>query len=98
MARPRKHVIAFSDDEVQAIKSKLKSKSTNNTIRGRIEVLLLFDTNHSGIFPYEVVGKKSGTSLSTVRKVVKLYSVEGLEGMLNLKRNPNSDTLKTKMD
>lgn len=98
MARPRKHIVAFSDEEVQALKSKLKSKATNKTIRGRIEVLLLLDTNHSDIFSYEVVGKKSGTSLSTVRKVVKLYSTEGLDGVLNLKRNPNSDTSKTKMD
>lgn len=98
MARPRNHIIAFSDEEVQALKSQLKSKVTNKTIRGRIEVLLLLVTNHSDISSYEVVGKKSGTSLSTVRKVVKLYSTQGLDSVLNLKRNPNSDTSKTKMD
>lgn len=98
MARPRKHVIVFTDEEVKNLKKKLKSKDTSKTVRGRIEVLLLLDANHSDPLPYEVVGRKSGTSLSTVRKVVKLYSTEGLDGVLNLKRSPNSNTSKTKMD
>lgn len=99
MARPRKHVIEFTDEEVKDLKSRLKSTKTNKTVRGRIEILLLLDTNHSDPgYSYETVGRKSGTSLSTVRTVVRLFAAGGLEAVLTLRRNPNSDTAKTKMD
>lgn len=99
MARPRKHIIEFTDQEAKALKSRLKSKKTNKTLRGRIEVLLLLDAKHSDPnYSYEVIGKKSGTSLSTVRTVVKLFATGGLKEVLTLKRNPNSDISKTKLD
>lgn len=99
MARPRKHIISFTDEEVKTLKSRLKSKKTSKTVRGRIEVLLLLDANHvDKKMSYETVGKKSGTSLSTVRTVVRLYAIGGLEEVLSLKRNSNSDTARTKMD
>ena len=99
MARPRKHIIKFTDEEVKDLKARLKSKQTNKTLRGRIEVLLLLDAAHSDpTLPYDIIGKKSGTSLSTVRTVVRLYSLGGVSEALTLKRNPNSDTSKTKVD
>lgn len=99
MARPRKHTIKFTDEEVKELKRRLRSKKTNKTLRGRIEVLLLLDAVHSDpTLPYETVGTKSGTSLSTVRTVVKLYARGGLAEVLTLKRNPNSDSANTKMD
>lgn len=99
MARPRKHIVEFTDEEVKSLRSRLKSKKTNKTLRGRIEILLLLDAKHSDpTLPYEVIGKKSGTSLSTVRTVVKLFSKGGLQEVLTLKRNANSDTSKTKLD
>ena len=99
MARPRKHIIEFTDEEVKDLKARLKSSKTNKTIRGGIEVLLLLDARHcDSSLPYEIIGKKSGTSLSTVRTVVKLYAAGGISEVLTLKRNPNSDTSKTKLD
>ena len=99
MARPRKHIIEFTDEEVKDLKTRLKSRKTNKTLRGRIEVLLLLDAGHSDpTLPYEIIGRKSGTSLSTVRTVVRLYSHGGIAEVLTLKRNPNSDISKTKVD
>lgn len=99
MARPREHVITFSDEEVKDLKKRLRSPKTNKTIKGRIQILLMLDTAHNDKqHPYEVVGKKTGTSLSSVRMVVRTFASDGLEGVLKIKRNPNSDTAKTKAD
>lgn len=99
MARPRIHTVEFTEEQFSDLKKKLRSTKTSQTIKGRIRVLLLLDTKHNAKeLPYEVIGKKSGTSLSTVRKVVKTYAEEGLDGVLSIKRNPNSDTAQTKVD
>ena len=99
MTRPRKHIVAFTDDELKELKKRLKSTKTNKTIRGRIEVLLLLDTNHNKKkMSYEMIGKKSGTSLSTVRTVVKLFAHGGMKEALTIKRNENSNTSKKKVD
>lgn len=99
MARPRKHIISFTDEQVKCLKKQLKSSRTSKTVRGRIEVLLLLDTAHNEkVMTYEMIGKKSGTSLSTVRAVVKGFSEGGLESVLKLKRSPNSDSAKRKVD
>lgn len=99
MARPRKHIIAFTDEELKGLRKRLKSIKTNKTIRGRIEVLLLLDINHNNKeMSYEMIGKKSGTSLSTVRTVVKLFAQGGLKKVLTIKRNENSNTSKRKVD
>lgn len=99
MARPRKHIVTFSDDQVKDLKKRLRSSKTNKTIKGRIHILLLLDTAHNEKeLSYEVVGKKSGTSLSSVRMVVKMFAQGGLEQVLKINRNPNSDTARIKVD
>lgn len=99
MARPRIHTVSFTDDQVKDLKRQLRSTSTSKTIKGRIQILLLLDTAHnSDSMSYEVIGKKSGTSLSSVRKVVKEYAAGGLEKVLHINRNPNSDSANKKMD
>lgn len=99
MARPRVHTVSFTDDQVKDLKRQLRSTSTSKTIKGRIQILLLLDTAHnSDSMSYGVIGKKSGTSLSSVRKVVKEYAVGGLEKVLHINRNPNSDSANKKMD
>ncbi len=99
MARPRQHIITFTEEEVKALKRQLKSTKTNQTIRGRIQILLLLDAAHNNVtLPYETIAKKSGTSLSSVRKVVKEFSEGGLDLALKIKRNPKSDTARLKAD
>lgn len=99
MARPRQHIVTFTEEEVTALKRQLRSVKTNKTIRGRIQILLLLDSAHNDItLPYETIAKKSGTSLSSVRKVVKDYSAGGLDLVLKIRRHPNSDTARLKAD
>lgn len=99
MARPREHVVTFSDEEVKELKKKLRSPKINKTIKGRIRILLMLDTAHNEKQPsYEIIGKKTGTSLSSVRMVVKTFASGGPDEVLKIKRNPNSDTAKTKAD
>lgn len=99
MARLRIHLVTLSEDQFQEVKKLVRSPKTNQTIRGRLNVILLLDTAHNKeMLPYETVGKKSGTSLSTVRMVVKAYAHGGLEEVMKLHRNPNSDSARRKVD
>lgn len=98
MARPRIHIVTFTDEQVKELKRKMRSTKTGKTLKGRIQILLLLDTAHNKEYSYEVIGKKSGTSLSSVRKVVKEYAEGGLERVLHINRNPKSDTANKKMD
>lgn len=99
MARPRIHIVTFTDEEVKDLKKRLRATTTNKTIKGRIQILLMLDTAHNAKeYSYETIGKKTGTSLSSVRKVVKEYAAGGLEQALHINRNPNSDTAHKKMD
>lgn len=99
MARPRKNIVTLTDEQVRDLKKQLRSTSTCQTIKGRIRILLLLDTAHNETeIPYEAIGQKSCTSLSSVRKVVKAYKIGGLEEALKINRNPNSDTANIKLD
>lgn len=99
MARPRVHIVTFTDEQVKDLKKQLRSTKTGKTLKGRIQILLLLDTAHNQKeYSYEVIGKKSGTSLSSVRTVVREYAKGGLEQVLKINRNPNSDTANKKMD
>ena len=99
MARPRQHIITLADEQVKDFKNRLRSKKTNKIHLGRIQILMLLDTAHNEKqYPYAVVAKKTGTSLSTVRMVVKDYAAGGLEEVLKIKRSPKSDTSRLKVD
>lgn len=99
MARPRIHLVTLSEEQFQEVKKLISSPKTSQTIRGRLNVILLLDTAHNKeALPYGTIGKKSGTSLSTVRMVVKTYAHGGLEEVMKIHRNPNSDSERRKVD
>lgn len=85
-------------EDFQKLKKLVHSSKTNQTIRGRLNVILLLDTAHNKtLYPYETVAKKSGTSLSTVRMVVKTYAIGGMKAVMTINRNPNSDAAHRKL-
>ncbi len=43
MARPKKHIIKLTDDEVKELKSVIRKKKTSKTIRSRCQIILDLD-------------------------------------------------------
>ncbi len=99
MARPGLHVARLSDQQVSDFKKRLRSKKANQIHRGRIQILLALDANHNAKeLSCSVVGRKTGTSLSTVRMVVNDYAAGGVEEVLKIDRSPRSDVSRLKID
>lgn len=93
-----KYEVKLSDEQVNTIKNKLKKKDTTDTIANRCRILLDVDKNHLPIMTQEQCAAKHEISRTTVSNVVRQYYKEGLQGVLELKRNVNSDNSRRKVD
>ena len=98
MARPRKYVVCLTDEEVERIQKKAKRKNTSATIKDRCNILLDMDINHSPFIKQKDCAKKHGITQKTVINTVKQFCTEGLDSVLTLKRNMNSDQARRKVD
>ena len=98
MARPRKYVVCLTDEEVERIQKKAKRKNTSATIKNRCNILLDMDINHSPSIKQKDCAKKHGITQKTVINTVKQFCTEGLDSVLTLKRNVNSDQARRKVD
>ena len=98
MARPRKYVVCLTDEEVERIQKKAKRKNTSATIKDRCNILLDMDINHSPSIKQKDCTKKHGITQKTVINTVKQFCTEGLDSVLTLKRNMNSDQARRKID
>ena len=94
----KKYEVRLSDEQVNTIKSKLKKKDTTDTIAHRCWILLDVDKNHLPVMTQEQCAAKHEISRTTVSNVVRQYCEEGLKGVLELKRNINSDNARRKVD
>lgn len=97
MAR-QKYEIKLSDEDIQTIKNKLKKKDTTDTIAKRCRILMDVDKNHLPVMTQEQCAAERSISRTTVSNTVKQYHEEGLQSVLELKRNVNSDNARRKVD
>lgn len=98
MARQRKYIVRLTDEEVERLQKMVKRKSTVATIRDRCNILLDMNESHPPQIKQVDCANKRGVTQKTVVNTVKLFCSEGLEAVLKLKRNVNSDQARRKVD
>jgi transposase len=98
MARPKKYSIKLSDNDVKTIKCTVRKKDTSRTIRARCHILLDLDECHGKTLTHEQSAKSNGVCIATVTNTVAAYVQSGLEGVLSLKRNENSNNARRVLD
>ena len=98
MARPKTYHINLTEDELKTIKSTLRKKQTSKTVRNRCQILLDLDEAHGKVLTHEQSAKSNAVCLATITNTVKLYSTKGIDGIVTLQRNINSDNAKRKLD
>ena len=98
MSKNKKYIVRLSDDDVQRLRSTLKKKDTNETVANRCRILLDVDENHSPVLTQMQTAKEHGTCRSTVSNTVKNFCINGLESVLTLNRNENSNNARRKLD
>ena len=98
MARPKKHIIKLTDDEVNELKSVIRKKKTSKTIRCRCQIILDLDEAHGKVLTHEQSAKSNGVCLATVANTVSKYTSGGIGAVTEFKRNINSDNARRKVD
>lgn len=98
MARPRKYNISLTDDEVKKLKSIMHKKQTSKTVRNRCQIILDLDDAHGKVLTHEQSAKTNCVCMATIINTVKLYSEKGIQGIVTLNRNVNSDNAHRKLD
>lgn len=98
MARPKKHIIKLTDDEVKELKSVIRKKITSKTIRSRCQIILDLDQAHGKVLTHEQSAKSNGVCLATVSNTVSKYTSGGIDAVTEFKRNLNSDNARRKVD
>ena len=98
MARPKKNRVQLSDSDVKKLKRMLKNKDTSQTIANRCRILLALDENHPPVQTYDQCMGLSRVSRATISNVAKTFVQDGLDAVLKLKRNINSNNARRKVD
>lgn len=98
MARPKKYSVRLSEDDVSKLRKTLKTKGTPETICNRCRILLNVDENHMPAMKQGECAKALGVSRATVSNTVLSYCENGLDSLLKLKRNVNSNQARRKVD
>ena len=98
MARPKTYHINLTEDELKTIKSTLRKKQTSKTVKSRCQILLDLDEAHGKVLTHEQSAKSNAVCLATITSTVKLYSTKGIDGIVTLQRNINSDNAKRKLN
>jgi len=98
MARPKTYHISLTDDDLKVLKSIIRKKQTSKTVVSRCQIIIDLDEAHGNVLSHERSAKSNGVCMATVTNTVKLYHNEGIEGIVSLKRNVNSDNAMRKLD
>lgn len=98
MARKKKYHVILSDQEYKQLKSMLRKSQTSKTVRCRCQVLLDMDEAHGKPYTHEQCAKSNGVCIATVSNTVRQYIENGIDSVIKLKRNTNSDNSKRKLD
>lgn len=96
MARPRVYRVSLSKKERGTLR-RIQKNTASSTVRSRCAVLLEADEKRwKRVKSNSEIATASGVSASTVVNALKLFCNEGIDGVVRLKRNPNSDTARLK--
>lgn len=96
--RSRKYKVALSIMERNRLKEAIRNKKTSNTIRNRCRILLALDENQSSTTTYDNCAYYLGVSKPMISNVVKCYALEGIDKVLTINRNINSNNANRKID
>ena len=96
--RSRKYKVALGNVDRNRLKEVIRNKKTSHTIRNRCRILLALDENQSTVTTYDDCAYYLGVSKTMVSTTVKCYALEGLDKVLVLNRNVNSDNANRKID
>lgn len=98
MARPKKYIISLTDDELKKLKSVIRKKQTSKTIRSRCQILIDLDEAHGKVLTHEQSARSNGVCMATITNTVKLYTNGGIDAVITINRNVNSDNAMRKLD
>lgn len=99
MARCRSNRIWLDGAERTSLEKLKRSTRTCITVKNRIKILLVADENQWDSSPgYKEIAKKAKVSEPTVKMVLDKYIADGLQGILTINRNENSDVARKKID
>ena len=98
MARPKKYTISLTDDEFKRLRSVMNKKQTTKTVKNRCRIIIDLDDAHGKVLTHKQSAKTNCVCMSTITNAVRLYSENGIEGIITLKRNANSDNARRKLD
>lgn len=98
MARPKKYHISLTDEDLKKLKSAIRRKETSKTVRSRCQILIDLDEAHGKVLTYEQCARSNGVCTATITNTVKLYTNSGVDAVVTLKRNVNSDNARRKLD
>lgn len=95
LARPITYTISLADEEVKRLKSVIRKKETNPTIKCRCQILLALDEAHGKGYRNEqcalLVGVSKGMVHSVIGYYLKWYTLK--IGAINVKRVLAKDSL-----
>lgn len=98
MGRHKKNIVQLTDNQVEELKQLIKKNSINETMIARCRILLDMDEAHKPVFSQEECVQRNGVCRATVNNVISLFCKEGIESVLKIKRNINSDNARRKVD
>lgn len=98
MARPKKNIVALSDDDLKMLKSLLRKKDTSQTICNRCRILIDLDENHPPVKTYDQCMADHAISRGTIASTVKSFFNNGMDAALTINRSINSDNARRKVD
>lgn len=98
MARPKINRIKLTDDDIKRLKKILKKKDTNQILSARCRILISLDEEHAPAMTYDQCMASCNVSRATIAKTVKLFASGGIDEVLKINRNINSDNARRKVD
>ncbi len=98
MARQKKYHIYLTEEESEKLKRMISDEGTSKTVRNRCQIMLDLDEAHGEVLTHQQSAKANGVCMATVMNIVRLYYREGIDGIIFLKRNENSDNARRKLD
>ena len=98
MTRKKKYHVILFDQEYKKLKSVVRKNQTSKTVRCRCQVLFDMDEAHGKLYTHKQCAKSNGVCIATVSNTVRQYIEYGIDSVIKLKKNTNSDNAKRKLD
>ena len=83
---------------LKELKSVMRKKQTSKTVRNRCQIIIDLDEAHGKVLTHEQSARTNCVCMATITNTVKLYSEKGIQAIITLNRNVNSDNARRKFD